>query len=103
MFKHWISTSNHEIRVEHWVDGLEDCPESNKHVLRVSVEYINLYGHNTRINSEAWITETLLNSYLMGDVKDWKLDQVPRLTAKVLKLLYTLNKEGKILRYADYH
>jgi hypothetical protein len=102
MFNRWIETSNHNIRVEHFVDGLEACEESNKHILRVSVPYIDLYGHETRIITEAWIDERILNSgVLFKNADEWKEDQVPRLSAKVLTHLYKLYNEGKVSRYAN--
>lgn len=97
MFKEWRDTANHTIRVEHWIDGLEGEPADDKHILRVSVEYINVWGTSTRINSEAWIANNVL-TYIYWDVHAWKTDQVPKLTEKVLKLLYEEKRKGTVSR-----
>lgn len=94
-FKEWVATSNHAIQVEHWTEWLEGCEESTEHILRVSVEYINVWGKATRCNAEAWLNSSILESGLLfSNLEAWKEDQVPRLTEKVIRMLYAEMRKG---------
>jgi hypothetical protein len=97
LFKEMVTTSNHAIRVEHWTEWLEGCEKSTRHILRVSIEFHNVWGRSTHCNAEAWLTGSILESKILFDnLEEWKADQIPRLAGQVFKMLYDEQRKGTV-------